>query len=55
MLKYPKKPKQSAPLSSWERYDARVKEVDKINADKKKEAQNAIKVKEHKRSHHREV
>ena len=39
MLKYPKKPKQSAPLSSWERYDARVKEVDKINADKKKEAQ----------------
>jgi hypothetical protein len=41
-LKYPKKPKTTAPLSTWERYMARVKEVDKINSqidsDKKKKA-----------------
>jgi hypothetical protein len=40
--KYPKKPKQSAPLSSWESYTAKCKAVDKHNAeierDKKKKA-----------------
>ena len=29
---YPKKPKQSAPLTSWERYEQRVKEVDAYNS-----------------------
>jgi hypothetical protein len=37
-LKHPKRPKQSSPLSTWERYDARCKEVDKINATKAAEA-----------------
>lgn len=32
-LKKPKKPRAGAPLSQWERYDARMK---KYNADKKK-------------------
>ena len=32
MLKYPKKPKASASASVWERFDARVKEIDKENA-----------------------
>jgi len=40
--KHPKKPKQSAPLSAWERYTAKCKAVDKHNAeierDKKKKA-----------------
>lgn len=39
---YPKRPKISAPLSTWENYHAKVKEVDKYNADllkdKKKKA-----------------
>lgn len=38
--KYPKKPKASATLKSWENYAAKCKEVDKYNsqleADKKK-------------------
>ena len=33
MAKMPKKPKLSAPVSSWEKYDERVK---KHNADKRK-------------------
>jgi hypothetical protein len=33
-LKHPKKPKASAPLSSWERYDAKCKEIDKKNRDR---------------------
>ena len=40
--KYPKKPKLSAPLTSWEKYTAKCKEIDKHNAelerDKKKKA-----------------
>jgi hypothetical protein len=32
-VKYPKKPKASAPLSSWEKYDEKVKAVDKKNAE----------------------
>lgn len=30
--KHPKKPKTSAPLSTWEKYDARCKQIDKENA-----------------------
>lgn len=30
--KYPKQPKQSAPLSTWERYKERCKDVDRHNA-----------------------
>ena len=30
---YPKRPKISAPLSSWENYHEKVKSVDKFNAD----------------------
>ncbi len=41
-LNYPKRPKESASLAVWERYDARCKEIDKINnqrmADVKKKA-----------------
>ena len=33
-LRHPKKPKTSAPLSSWERYDAKCKEIDKKNRDR---------------------
>jgi hypothetical protein len=33
-LKYPKKPKASAPLRSWENYDKKVKDVDKKNKDR---------------------
>lgn len=36
MLKLPKKPKQSAPLATWERYAAKVAEIEKQN--KKREA-----------------
>jgi len=31
LKKLPKKPRQSAPLSTWERYNERVKEVQKYN------------------------
>jgi hypothetical protein len=41
-LKMPKKPKQSAPLYSWERYEDKCKEVHKKNADKMKEYTAAI-------------
>lgn len=37
-IKYPKRPKQSSSLSVWERYDARCKEVDKINNQRAAEA-----------------
>jgi hypothetical protein len=37
-LKYPKKPKATASLEVWERYTARCKEVDKINAQKEADA-----------------
>ncbi len=33
----PKKPAQSAPLSSWERYENKCKEVAKKNAEKLRE------------------
>ena len=36
LKKHPKKPKVSAPVSSWEKYDTAVKAVDKHNADKLK-------------------
>ncbi|MDX9696023.1 MAG: hypothetical protein RBT49_09550 [Bacteroidales bacterium] len=39
MLKYPKKPKQSASVVTLERYIERCKEIDKENA--KRKAQNA--------------
>lgn len=35
MLKYPRKPKQSASVSTKERYLARVKEIDRENARRK--------------------
>jgi len=35
--KYPKKPKASAPVSSWEKYDHAKKAVDKHNAEKLRE------------------
>ena len=35
MLKYPKKPKQSASAQSFERYLERTKEIDKENAKRK--------------------
>ena len=37
-LKYPKRPKQSASLSTWERYQARCKEIDKINNQREADA-----------------
>lgn len=37
MIKYPKKPKQSASIESKERYLARVREIDKENAKRKAE------------------
>ncbi len=39
LLKYPKKPKQSASVQTFERYIERCKEIDKENA--KRKAQNA--------------
>jgi hypothetical protein len=36
-LKYPKKPKTTASLAVWERYEARRKEIDKINSEKLKD------------------
>ena len=48
-LKYPKRPKQSSSLTVWERYEARCKEIDKINnqrmADVKKKANLINKIK----------
>jgi hypothetical protein len=44
LRKYRQKPKQGAPVSSWEKYDDHVKDVDKANnkkmADYKKELRN---------------
>lgn len=37
MLRYPKKPKQSASVATKERYLARVREIDKENARRKAE------------------
>lgn len=37
MIKYPKKPKQSASIETKERYLARVREIDKENARRKAE------------------
>jgi predicted Holliday junction resolvase-like endonuclease len=37
MIKYPKKPKQSASIETKERYLARVREIDKENAKRKAE------------------
>ena len=34
MKALPKKPKQSANLATWERYEAKVKEVQSVNAKK---------------------
>ena len=31
LLKYPKRPKASASLETWERYYAKIKEIDKEN------------------------
>jgi len=39
LLKYPKKPKASASVTTLENYIARCKEVDKKNAEIRKEAQ----------------
>ncbi len=37
MLRYPKKPEQSASVRSMENYIAKCKEIDKKNAQRKKE------------------
>lgn len=42
MLKHPKKPKTSAPLSTWERYDKRCKEVDKKNRERQSKHKSTI-------------
>jgi hypothetical protein len=36
-VKYPKKPKQTASLQTWEKYHDKIKEVDKRNAEIEKE------------------
>ena len=36
-LKMPKKPKSSASISAWEKYDERCKTVEKKNAEKLRE------------------
>jgi hypothetical protein len=42
VLRYPKKPKTSAPLSTWERFDKRCKEVDKKNRENASKYKSAI-------------
>lgn len=42
--KYPKRPKESAPLSTWRRYEERVKEVDKYNNSLEKEKNEKKKI-----------
>ena len=37
LVKYPKRPKESANLATWKRFEARCIEVDKKNAHKAKE------------------
>jgi len=43
MLKYPKKPKQSASFATWERYWDKVKEIDKENQKRMNEYHKLIK------------
>lgn len=42
--KYPKMPKQSATLSTWKRYEDRVKEVDRYNSSIEKEKNEKKKI-----------
>lgn len=42
--KYPKMPRQSAPLSTWKRYEDRVKEVDRYNSSIEKEKNEKKKI-----------
>jgi len=44
--KLPKKPKQSASLATWERYDAKCKEVHKHNSSALKNYHSSIKKKQ---------
>jgi hypothetical protein len=37
-VKYPKKPKANASVATMERYLQRCKDIDKVNAEKEKEA-----------------
>lgn len=37
-IKYPKRPKKTASLEVWERYNARIKEVDRKNNEVKARA-----------------
>jgi len=37
LKRYPKRPKAGAPLSSWEKYDAKCKEVEKANSTRMSE------------------
>lgn len=43
MLKLPKKPKQSSSLATWEKYDARVKEIEKENKKRDADYKKALK------------
>lgn len=36
-LKYPKKPKATASLATWEKYDKRCKEIDKENNERERD------------------
>ena len=42
--KYPKRPKESASLAVWKRYEERVKEVDKYNNSIEKEKNEKKKI-----------
>ena len=42
LLKYPKRPKESAGLATWKRFEQRCIEVDKKNAHKAKEYNNKL-------------
>lgn len=41
MLKYPKKPKASASITTKENYLRKVKEIDKINSERKRQNQRS--------------
>ena len=41
-LKYPKRPKGSASIAVWERYDARCKEVEKENHSRDSQYKKAL-------------
>ena len=43
MLKYPKAPKRSASVETWERYYKRLKEIDKLNKQRLAEYQRKLK------------